>query len=73
MVVLFWSLIIFIVICNIYVACTKTEDEMLTEFVFEQGKFGSICTNAFYILAWILKAMESFIKIKLKSRREKQK
>lgn len=53
---------IIIILCNLYVACTMTAEEMKFDFITSQGIVGTICTNGFYALAWVLKGIETFVK-----------
>ena len=62
MLFLFFILINFVIVCNLYVAHTMTAEEMKINFIIEQGIIGTICANLFYSLAWGLKGIKAFTK-----------
>lgn len=47
---------------NVYVACSMTSGEMHNELIKDQCNIGRIFANAFYSLAWLLKAVKIIIK-----------
>lgn len=59
---IFWSLVSFWSVANIYVAYTMSASEMCNEFVTGQSHVGAICANGFYSLAWLFKFLKVLIK-----------
>lgn len=60
--IVFWLFIALWAIINGYVAHTMSADEMRDEFITGQCNVGRIFANAFYSLAWLLKAVKLLIK-----------
>ena len=58
----FWLLMAFWAIANVYVAHTMSAFEMRDEFITGQSTVGRIFANVFYSPAWLLKVVKVLIK-----------
>jgi hypothetical protein len=57
MIIVATLVVVFWVVCNVYVAKNYTTKEMYEDLVVEQSKVGRVLACGFYSLAWFWKVM----------------